>query len=184
MADETSLLGKIFVGIVVLEFIGIILALTIGSSGAQFNSAFDGFKFFISSVNATTSNIATSFSSCSFATLSCNAPLQQMPYLPSGIFSGIPNAIVWLGNGIFTFIDLIVLAIWMGINILALVLVMMGLLGFMFAIFLPSIMVSVGPIGYLLSIGYVFIICLAGYKYGHIILDLAGMVIGFVGRFI
>jgi len=182
MADHTSLLGKMLVGVFILEVIGIIFALTIGTSpngsSSQFTDSTSGFYTFTSLINGTTSNIATAFSGCSFSTLSCSKPLTQLVYADQGWFlSGVANAILWIGNILITFVDLIINIIWFVINILGLILLMIGMFGYVFVIFLPSIMVSIGPVGYLLTMGYALIISIVGYKYGHIILDLVSVMI-------
>lgn len=176
MTDDSALLGKIFVGAFILELIGVIFAITMANTAVGAGAfSTDSFNFFNDAVNGTTRNIVNSFSSCSFSKLTCDSPLHQMEYSQAWFISSVQNAIIWIGNALITLIDIIVNGLWIGINLMALVLLMIGLFGFIFVVFLPLILVAAGPVGYILTLGYVFIISLAGYKYGHIILDLIGM---------
>jgi len=190
MPDDTSLLGKLLIGIFILEIIGIFFAYTFGANdingaNSNFMSATSGFNSFTSLINGTTFNIANAFSSCSFKTLSCSKPISQIATSDQSWFlSGVANAVIWIGNILITIIDLIINAIWLLINIIALILLMIGLFGYIFVVFLPLVMTSIGPIGDLLTIGYVLIICVAGYKYGHIILNTLKIVISAAEKYI
>ena len=183
MTDHTPLLGKLLFGMFILECLGMFLVLTVGSSNipgasSKFTDAMGGLNSFTSLINGTTTNIATAFSGCSFSTMTCSKPLSQLAFDSSNsIFSSITNAVIWMGNILITLVDLGANALWFAINLLALLVLMFGLFGYIFLVFLPTVLVAAGPIGWLLTTGYVFIICLAGYKYGQIILDLVAVVL-------
>jgi len=81
-------------------------------------------------------------------------------------------------------VNVILNFIWLIINLIALIVLMLGLFGFVFVVFIPLIMVSVGPIGDLLALGYALLIGILGFKYGHVILEMIGTLMGFVSRFI
>jgi len=189
MSDNTATLGKVFVGIFIFEIIGAIFAITFGNvstgSNTGISGAISGFNTFTSLVNDTTTNIVTSFSGCSFATLSCSKPIPQLtPTSSSWFLSGVANAIIWLVDVLVTIVNVILNFIWLIINLIALIMLMLGLFGFVFVVFIPLIMVSVGPIGDLLALGYALLIGILGFKYGHVILEMIGTLMGFVSRFI
>src|SRR5271157_4540215 len=113
MADQTSLLGKLLIGVFIFELIGILFVITIGSSSnpngstSQFTNASSGFSSFISLINSTTYNVSVAFSGCSFSTLSCSKPFTQILISNQDWFSGIVNAIIGISNLFITIIDLI-----------------------------------------------------------------------------
>ena len=90
--------------------------------------------------------------------------------------SSIVNAVLWIGNLLISIINLAINVIWMFVNLMSLMMLMIGLFGYLFVIFLPNVLTSVGAIGYILTLGYVFIICVLGYKYGHVILELVSVI--------
>jgi len=174
MSDEHAV-SKILIALFVLEIIGILLSALLG---ANVNiPALTQFSSFASNINSSANNLVGSFNTtiCLITFKpACHTSFMflQASTIPiaSQLISLI-NLFIWILNLVISVLAIFVFLL----EILALIIV---LLGFMFIVLIPSFFINVGILGYILGLGYAFIIVFLGYKYGKEIIELIRSVIG------
>lgn len=161
--SDTHIIGKILVIIFIIELLGILLSLV--GSGTN-NPTFTQFNTFSGNINQTSFNLVHSFNSTAVTTIN---PISTTP---------IVNQLEWIYNGLATIINIIYVFFSLIYNFFSLMIQMLILIGYVFFVAIPSLLISNGIIGYILALGYGFIVIFLGYKFGKIVISFVAIIIG------
>jgi hypothetical protein len=170
--ESERLFGRVLVLVFIIEIIGILLSF-IGAGTA--NPQFKTLSTYTSEINGTATNAMNAFSSN-------HTLLTLIP--PQNSFFGVATFLNWLYNGIATLINFVYRFAVMAFNLIALLFIMLLIIGYVLLILLPSLFISEGVVGYVLSIGYVYLVAFLAYKYGRIFYEGILKFLEMIARFI
>ena len=167
--NDEELISKIMIVLFIIELIGIILVLYVKTTYSPISLS--EFNTLSHQVNSTSTGLASSFN----ATLLSPVAVVSAPVAKQ--LDDLYNGFVVFVNIVYKFISLI-------IGLFALIFLMITLMGYVLLILIPTLLTSTGIIGYILSIGYGFILIFLAYKFGKIIYDFVLSFVGFIQGFI
>jgi len=172
MSDESSM-AKILITLFIVEVVGILLAVLVGAGSN--NPFLAQFANFSSNLNKGIVALTTSFANC--GALNCLTPLPVDNTPIASQLAWLVNIGIYVLNIIFKVFNLI-------FNVFDLVILVLGLLVYLFVVLIPSLLIATGILGYLLGIGYVFVVIFLAYYLFKIVVGIIGLMAGIIGRFV